>query len=103
MKSQFQNQMNRALVEMARLCWPADFQLPKTFGLKLWCYTWNRSPTEAVPGKTLYEALHGEKPAVGHLWVFGCTAFSHIAKDERQNLDDKSCKCVFFGYSENRK
>ncbi len=97
--------MNRTLVEMVR-CMLADSLLPKTFwaeALSTACYIRNRSPTKAVPGKTPYEALYGERPAVGHLRVFGCTAFSHVSKDERQKLDDKSRKCVFLGYSENRK
>jgi transposase InsO family protein len=33
-------------------------------------YILNRSPTKALNGRTLYEAWHGHKPAVSHLWVF---------------------------------
>ena len=29
-------------------------------------------------GKTPYEAYHGKKPNVGHLLVFGCTAYAHM-------------------------
>ena len=97
--------MNRTLVEMVR-CMLADAQVPKTFwaeALSTACYIRNRSPTKAVPGQTPYEALYGDKPTVGHFRVFGCTAYAHIAKDERQKLDDKSRKCIFLGYSENRK
>jgi hypothetical protein len=63
----------------------ADSKLPKTFwaeALATAVYLRNRSPTKAVEGKTPYQALHGEKPKVGHLKVFGCTAYSHIPKDE---------------------
>ena len=56
-----------------------------------------------MEGKTPYEAMHGEKPKVGHLGVFVCTAYSHIPKDERQKLDPKTHKCIFLGYSTNRK
>ena len=97
--------LNRTLVEMVR-CMLADSQLPKRFwaeALSTACYIRNRSPTKAVQGKTPYEALYGEKPAVGHLRVFGCTAYCHIPTDERQKLDDKSRKCIFLGYSLNRK
>lgn len=52
---------------------------------------------------TPYEALHGVKPKVGNLKVLGCAAYSHIPKDERLKLDPKSRKCIFLGYSDNRK
>jgi hypothetical protein len=51
-------------------------------------YILNRSPTKALNGMTPYEAWHGRKPAVSHLRVFGCLAFTkelgHISK-----LDDR--------------
>ena len=40
---------------------------------------------------------------VGHLRVFGCTAYSHIPKDERHKLDDEARRCIFLEYSTNRK
>jgi hypothetical protein len=62
-------------------------------------YILNRSPTKALNGRTPYGACHGRKPAVSHLWVFGCLAFvkelGHISK-----LDDKSTPGVFIGYTE---
>ena len=84
----------------------ANFKLPK----RLWAealatavYLRNRCPTRAVEEKTPFESLTGEKPSVGHLKVFGCAAYCHIPKDNRNKLDSKSQKCVFLGYSENRK
>jgi hypothetical protein len=51
---------------------------------------------------TPYEAWHGRKPAVSHLRVFGCLAFTkelgHIGK-----LDDRSNLGVFIGYAEGSK
>ena len=32
--------------------------------------------------------------------VFGCKAFAHISKENRQKLDDKSTPCIFVGYSD---
>jgi hypothetical protein len=65
-------------------------------------YILNCSPTKALNGRTLYEAWHGRKPAVSHLRVFGCLAFSkepgHIGK-----LDDRSTPGVFIGYAEGLK
>ena len=58
-------------------------------------YIGNRSPTKAVEGKP-YEALLGDKPKVGNFRVFGCSAYSHIPKDERH-------KCIFLGFSTNHK
>ena len=53
-----------------------------------------RCPTKAVQGKTPYEVML-------HLRVFGCAGHCHIAKDERQKLDEKSQKFIFLGYSDN--
>jgi hypothetical protein len=65
-------------------------------------YILNRSPTKALNGMTPYEAWHGRKPAVSHLRVFDCLAFTkelgHIGK-----LDDKSTPVVFIGYAEGSK
>lgn len=61
-------------------------------------YLRNRSPTKAVSEMTPYEALHGRKPNVGHLRVFGCSCFAHIPRDERRKLDVVSRRCVFVGY-----
>jgi hypothetical protein len=51
---------------------------------------------------TPYEAWHGRKPAVSHLRVFSCLAFTkelgHIGK-----LDDRSTPGVFTGYAEGSK
>ena len=66
-------------------------------------YLQNQCPTKAIEGKTPYEAISGEKPKVGHLRVFECTVYSHFPKDERNKLDDKARKCIFLGYSTNRK
>ena len=96
---------NRTLVEMVRSML-ADSELPKSFwaeALATAIYLQNRSPTKPVEGKTPYEAIYGEKPNVGHLKVFGCSAYSYIPKDERQKLDSKARKCIFLGYPCNRK
>jgi hypothetical protein len=65
-------------------------------------YILNRSPTKTLNGMTPYEAWHGRKPSVSHLWVFGCLAFTkelgHIGK-----LDDRSTPGVFIGYADDSK
>ena len=80
--------------------------MPKSFwaeALATATYLRNRSPTKAVEGKTPYEALYGVKPKVGHLRVFGCTAYAHVPTLEKLKLDDKARKCIFLGYPTNRK
>ena len=78
--------LNRTLVEMTRSLL-AGSGLPQ----KLWAetlstavYLRNRRPTKAVDRMTPFEAFHGKRPDVGHLRVFGCVCFTHIAKDERK-------------------
>ena len=97
--------LNRTLVEMVRSML-ADSRLPKSFwaeALATAVYVRNRCPTVAVERLTPFESLNGVKPKVGHLKVFGCAAYPHIPKDERKKLDDKTHKCIFLGYSDNRK
>jgi hypothetical protein len=65
-------------------------------------YILNRSPTKAHNGRTPYEAWHGRKPAVSHLWVFGCLAFTKEL-DHIGRLDDRSTPGVFIGYAEGSK
>jgi len=92
--------MNRTIVETAR-CMLAEAKLPRKFwaeAVSTAVYLRNRSPTTAVKGMTPYESLTGEKPEVDTLRVFGCLAYAHIPKDERQKFDSKARKCKFLGY-----
>ena len=97
---------NKTLVEMVRSML-ADSELPKSFWAKALVtaiYLRNRSPTKFVEGKTPFEVMHEKKAKSRTLErVFGCTAYSHIPKDERYKLDIKVCKHIFLGYSTNRK
>jgi hypothetical protein len=65
-------------------------------------YILNCSPTKAFNGRTPYEAWHGRKPAVSHLWVFGCLAFAKVL-GLIGKLDDRSTSGVFIGYTEGLK
>ena len=56
-----------------------------------------------MEGKTPFEAWTEQKPNVGHLRVFGCAAYAHVAKDERQKLDAKLRQCVLLSYGTERK
>ena len=86
----------------------ADARLPHRVwaeALSTAVYLRNRSPTTAVEGKTPLETWTEQKPNVGHLRVFGCAAYAHVAKDECtcQKLEAKSRKCVLLGYATERK
>lgn len=49
---------------------------------------------------TPFKAWTGKRAAVGHIRVFGCDAYAHIAKDEQGKLDPKAKKCILVGYDE---
>ena len=52
---------------------------------------------------TPFETWINEKPSVDHLHTFGCTAYPHIAKDERKEIDSKARKYILLGYGNETK
>jgi hypothetical protein len=63
-------------------------------------YVRNRVPTRAHSGSiTPYEKWYDRKPDIGHLNIFGCTAYAYIPDQLRQKLDAKAEALVFVGYS----
>ena len=93
--------INRTIVETAR-CMLTEAKLPYKFwaeAVSTAVFLRNRSPTVSVKGMTPQESLTGEKPGVKMLRVFGCLAFAHVPKDEREKLDPKARRCVMLGYS----
>ena len=96
---------NRTVVESARSML-LDAALPKSYwaeAISTATYLKNRSPSRAIHGKTPYEEWYGEKPNVDCFRVFGCEAYAHVSKDERQKLDSKAKKCVMLGYGDETK
>ena len=61
-------------------------------------YIRNVCPTSSFKGVTPHERFYSVKPDVGHLRVFGCTAFVHVPDEKRRKLDAKSVKGIFVGY-----
>ena len=61
-------------------------------------YFSNRSPTSNLKDQTPQEAWSGRKPSANHLHVFGSITYTHVPKQERSKLDDRSAKYVFVGY-----
>lgn len=81
-------------------------KMPKEFwaeGVRWITYVLNRSPTTALENQTPEEAWNGFKPDVKHFKVFGCIGHVHIPEAKRTKLDNKSCKCIFLGFSEESK
>lgn len=66
-------------------------------------YLLNKCHTLAVKNKTSEEAWSGHKPSVAHFKVFGCIGHVHIPDAMRTKLEDKSCKCIFLGISDESK
>ncbi|KAF2345193.1 Integrase catalytic core [Trinorchestia longiramus] len=97
--------MNRTILEAVRAML-SDSKLPKTFwaeAVSTAAYVKNRSPTCAHKNLTPYQALNGHKPNVQHFRTFGCMAYAHVPKDEREKLDSKSKTCVLLGYGSGNK
>lgn len=46
---------------------------------------------------TPYETLHGEKPNISHLCIFGSTSFVHIPDAMRRKLEPKTIQGIFVG------
>ena len=61
------------------------------------CYLINRSPRASLDGKVVEEVWTGNEVDYSRLRVFGCPAYTHIARDERSKLDAKSRQCIFLG------
>ncbi|KAG8498675.1 hypothetical protein CXB51_005061 [Gossypium anomalum] len=65
-------------------------------------YVSQRLPTNAVKGKTPFEAF-GQKPTVSHLRVFGCLCYALVLAEKRTKLEKRSMRGVFVGYSSVKK
>jgi hypothetical protein len=47
--------------------------------------------------------LYGFKPKVNNLRVFGSTCYALVPKEKITKLENKSMKCIFIGYSDEKK
>ena len=66
-------------------------------------YLQNRVPHKSVVGVTPFEALHGYKPNVSHLRVFGSKAWDRIPLDKRNPFQSQSSECILLGYAHDAK
>jgi hypothetical protein len=69
----------------------------------IFVYLINQSPTSTLDGQTPYKYWYGFKPKVNHLRVFGSTCYTLVPKKKRTKLENQSMKCIFIGYSDEKK
>ena len=62
-------------------------------------YLHNRVPHKLVVRATPFEALHGHKPNVSHLRVFGSKYWTKIPLDKRKAFQSQSSECIMLGYA----
>ncbi len=77
--------MNRSLLEKARsLMLEANVsKFLWTKGVNTTTYLYNCSLTKSNLGVTPEESYSRKKPDLSHLHIFGCTAFVHIVKEDK--------------------
>ena len=97
--------MNRTIMEMA-----LNMMAAKHFPNEYWVeavvtvvYIMNRCPTKSVKKKFRQEAWTCINHSVSHLKVFGCVTYAHVLDELKNKLDKKGHKCIFVGYSEEKK
>lgn len=94
--------MNRTIMENAR-CILQDSTLSQTFwgeAVLTAAHIHNRLPSPAWNDMSPIAHWSGKEPGLGHLRVFGSTAWVHIPKEKRRKLDPKSRRCILVGYDE---
>lgn len=77
----------------------------RDISLNLWAeavncsiYLLNRSSSTQTKNVSPYELWNGEKPALGHIRVFGSEGYVHVPDEQRRKLDRKSVKLILVGY-----
>jgi len=94
--------MNRTIMENAR-CILQDSKLSNAFwgeAVLTSAHIHNRLPSHTCKDSSPIAYWTGQEPGLGHLRIFGSTAWVHIPKEQRRKLDPKSKKCIFVGYDE---
>ena len=91
--------LNRTLLEKTRAML-IEARLPKNLWAEAWSTANHLRNLSPVTGSSItpHEAFFGVKPNVDTLRIFGCTAFVHIPKVQRDKLDAVSRRGVMVGY-----
>ena len=64
------------------------------------CFVWNRTNIAPATGVTPFEAMFKRKPSAEH-WgaaVFGCDAYFHVPKEQREVFGAKMEPCIYLGH-----
>ena len=61
-------------------------------------YVWNRTAVATATGVTPFESMFGRKPSATSWGVFGCDAFCHVPKEQRQAFGAKMQPCIYLGH-----
>ncbi|KAG7548326.1 Integrase catalytic core [Arabidopsis suecica] len=98
----------RKIRHLSETCrsWLHGKDLPKALwaeGMRCAAYVINRMPLSPNNMKSPYEMVHGKKPTVKHLRIFGSVCYVHVFDSQRTKLEAKAKKCIFVGYDEQRK
>jgi hypothetical protein len=93
---------NRTIINMAQSMLKEKHIPNEYWGDAVVCslYILNRIPTKSVKNQVPQETLSGKNNIISHLRIFRCVAYAHVPEQMMRKLDEKSEKCVFFGYSE---
>ncbi|RVW74752.1 Retrovirus-related Pol polyprotein from transposon TNT 1-94 [Vitis vinifera] len=101
---------NRHLLEVARSLM-FSMNVPKLFwgqAVLTAAYLINRMPSRVLKFQTPCQTLLKSFPTTRLIStvppkIFGCSVFVHINQQHRSELDPRSLKCIFLGYSSNQK
>src|SRR6202522_2721330 len=84
----------------------ADAKLPPSFwgdAALTTQYLRNQLPTSTLPiNTTPYEVMHGNKPDLAHLRVWGCQCFPSIPPELRTKGGPRRYEAIFVAYEDNR-
>ena len=78
---------NRTIMEKAQSM-RLDACIPQSwweFAVNHAVHVYNRTPMSRLKWKTPFELLHGKKPDISHLRVFGCGAYVYLPREKRAN------------------
>ncbi|GKA99418.1 retrovirus-related pol polyprotein from transposon TNT 1-94 [Tanacetum coccineum] len=67
------------------------------------CYTQNRSLIHSRHNKTPYELVHGKKPDITFLYIFGALCYATNDNEDLGKLKEKADIGIFIRYAPNRK
>jgi transposase InsO family protein len=60
----------------------------------------NRVPSQSRGFKSPHELFYGKIPSISHLRTWGCLAFVHLQKDQRQgSFGPRAKRCIFLRYA----